>query len=164
METHGAGRAVAAEHQRACIVAEQRAGHSAEMREGRRDALAPIVAALIEKRFDEEAARVAEHRDQEKDPDAHAGNRQPLLAEVDLQLVARRGFHPDGRQRGHALRASKVGHRPLDGPTLIAQPRSAAAAAPRPHCRPPAPRRASGPPRAARRSAAERPVEPAAPA
>ena len=70
METDGAGRAVAAEHQRARIVAEQRAGHSAEMREGRRDALAPIVAALIEKRFDEEAARVAEHRDQEKDPDA----------------------------------------------------------------------------------------------
>jgi hypothetical protein len=67
------------------------------MREGRRDAFAPIVPALIEKRFDEEAARVAEHRHQEKDPDADAGNLQPFLAEVDLQLVARRGLHADGR-------------------------------------------------------------------
>jgi len=56
METDRAGRAVAPEHQRARIVAEQRAWQAAEMREACRDALAPIVAALIEKRFDEEAA------------------------------------------------------------------------------------------------------------
>ena len=36
------------------------------MREGRRDPLAPNVAALIEKRFDEEASRVAEHRDERR--------------------------------------------------------------------------------------------------
>ena len=87
------------------------------MREGRRDALAPIVAPLIEKRFDEESPRVAEHGHQKKDADARRRPiEQPLLAEVDLQLVARRGFHPDRRQCGHALRASNVGHRPLDGP------------------------------------------------
>src|SRR5439155_4844880 len=56
MKTHRAGRAVAPEHQGARIVAEQRPRYAAEMREGRGDALAPIVAALIEKRFDEEAA------------------------------------------------------------------------------------------------------------
>ena len=63
MKTDRAGRAVAAEHQRARIVAEQGARHAAEMREGRRDAFAPIVTTLIEKRFDEEAAGVAEYRD-----------------------------------------------------------------------------------------------------
>jgi len=56
METHRAGRAIATEHPRARIVAEQRARHAAEMREGRRDALAPIIAALIEKGFDVKAA------------------------------------------------------------------------------------------------------------
>ena len=50
-------------------------GTPTEMREGRGDALAPIVPPLIEKRFDEEAAGVAEHRDQQKDPDAHPGDR-----------------------------------------------------------------------------------------
>jgi hypothetical protein len=38
------------------------------------------------------------------------------LAEVDLQLVARRGFHPNRCQRGHALRAPQVDHRPLNRP------------------------------------------------
>jgi hypothetical protein len=56
VETHGAGRAIAAEDQCACIVAEQGPRHAAEVREGRRDALAPIVPALIQKRLDEEAA------------------------------------------------------------------------------------------------------------
>src|SRR5204862_8157444 len=116
METDRAGRPVASEHQRARIVAEQGARHAAEMREGRRDAFAPIVTTLIEKRFDEEAAGVAEYRDQEKNPHADAGDRQPLLAEVDLQLVARRRFYPDRRQGRDALRAANVGHRPLDGP------------------------------------------------
>jgi hypothetical protein len=82
----------------------------------RGDALAPIVPPLIEKRFDEEAAGVAEHRDQQKDPDADPGDPQPLLAEVDLQLITRCGFHADRRQRRHALRAANVGHRALDRP------------------------------------------------
>ena len=56
VEADGARRAIATEHQRARIVAQQRPGHAAEMREGRGDALPPIVSSLIEKRFDEEAA------------------------------------------------------------------------------------------------------------
>ena len=74
METDRPGRAVAAQHQSARIVTEQRPRHAGEMGEGPRDSLAPIVATLIEKRFDEEAARVAEDGDQQKDPDTDAGN------------------------------------------------------------------------------------------
>src|SRR5687768_12997396 len=86
------------------------------MREGRGDTLAPIVTTLIEKRFDEEAARVAEYRDQQEDPDADPGDPQPLLAEVDLQLITRCRFHSDRRQRRHALRPSNVSYRALDRP------------------------------------------------
>ena len=58
--------AIAAEHQRARVVAEQRARHAAEVREGRRDPLAPVVLALVEKGFDEEPPRVAQHRDEQR--------------------------------------------------------------------------------------------------
>src|SRR5207244_5933180 len=81
VEINGAGGAIAAEHQRARVVAKHRPREAAEMRERPRDPLAPIVAALIEKRFDKEATRVAEHGDQQKDPNAHARDRQALLAE-----------------------------------------------------------------------------------
>ena len=67
MEPDRPGHAVAAEHQRARIVAEQRPRHAAEMRERRGDPLAPIVLALSEKRFDEQAAGVTEHGHEEKD-------------------------------------------------------------------------------------------------
>ncbi len=35
----------------------------------------------------EEAARVAEHGDQQKDPDTHASQQQPFLTKVDLQSI-----------------------------------------------------------------------------
>ena len=95
-----------AEHQRAGIVAEQRARDAAEMRERGGDPFAPVVAALIEKRFDEEAARVAEDRHEEEDADADAGNLQALLAEIDLQLVARCAF-PRARSPAAATRRSR---------------------------------------------------------
>src|SRR5439155_16794804 len=89
---------------------------SAEMGERRRDALAPIVATLIEKRFDEEAAGVTEHGDQQEDADAHAGNLQSLLTEIDLQLVAGRRFDANRRQLRNPLLPADVGHRPLQRP------------------------------------------------
>jgi hypothetical protein len=50
------------------------------MDQRRRDPFAPVGAALIQKRFDEEAPRVAEDCDEEEDADANAGNLQALLA------------------------------------------------------------------------------------
>ena len=54
------------------------------------NAFAPIRAPLIEKRFDEESAGVAQDRDEHEDPHRHAGDQNPFLAKVDLQLIARR--------------------------------------------------------------------------
>jgi len=74
----------APEHQRARIVAEDRPWDAAEMREGGRDALAPIVLALTEKGFHEQPTGVTEDRDEQKDPHPLASNPDTLLAEIDL--------------------------------------------------------------------------------
>jgi hypothetical protein len=54
--------------QRARIVADYRPRHAAEVRQGRGDPAAPIVLPLIEKRFDERPARVAQDGDEQEDP------------------------------------------------------------------------------------------------
>jgi len=129
MEDHRAGRAVARPDQRPGIIPEQGARDATEMRERGGDPIAPVGAALIEKRFDEEAPGVAEDRDEEEDADAHAGDLQTLLAEIDLQLVAGRRLDPHRRQlrdsvlppdvrhgaleRAHADRESVLGQQPL---------------------------------------------------
>ena len=59
------------------------------MRERGGDPVTPVGAALIQKGFDEEAPRVTEYRNHEEDADAHAGNLQALLTEIDLQLITR---------------------------------------------------------------------------
>ena len=56
MECHGAGRPVASAHEGAGIVAEHGQHDAAEVQEGRRDALPPIVLALVEKGFHERAS------------------------------------------------------------------------------------------------------------
>jgi hypothetical protein len=116
MKDHRAGRSRARSDQWARIVAEQGAWHSAEVRERRGDPLAPVRAALIEKRFDEEASRIAEHRDEEEDSHPHARDQQALLAEVDLQLVARRRLDAHRRQCRGPLRLPDVRNDSLDGP------------------------------------------------
>ena len=50
MELHRAGRAIAPEHERPCIVAKDGDGHPAEVDEGGGNALAPIILALLKKR------------------------------------------------------------------------------------------------------------------
>ena len=69
------------------------------MRKRRSDPFAPIVAPLIEKRFHEQPTRVAQDGDEQEDAKAAAGDRQPLLAKIDLELLARRGLDPDRRER-----------------------------------------------------------------
>ncbi len=86
------------------------------------DALAPVILALAEKGFDEEAARIAEDRHQQEHahpagPDPHA-----LLPEIDLQLIARRRFDPHRRHLRGPLRAPQVADRALDRPGTHRQP------------------------------------------
>ena len=86
------------------------------------DPLAPVILALTEERFDEEAAGITEHGDQQENPHLGAGDRHPLLAEIDLQLVARRRFDAHRRQLRHLSLASKVRHRSLNGPDADREP------------------------------------------
>jgi hypothetical protein len=78
------------------------------------DAFAPVVAALIEKRFHEEPTRVTEHRDQQKDAHGNSGDLDPLLPKIDLELVARRGLHAHRRERRRPLRSPQIRDRALD--------------------------------------------------
>jgi hypothetical protein len=64
--------------------------------------LAPVVVTLAAERTHEDAARVGQHRDEHHHADQLASDRDTLLAEVDLQLVARRRLEPHGRQLGRA--------------------------------------------------------------
>ena len=92
----------------------------------RGDPFAPIGAPLVEKCFHEQAPRVAEYGDQQEDAHAHAGNLQPLLAEINLELIAGYRFHAYRRELGDALLTPDVDHRALkranaDGEPPLAQ-------------------------------------------
>lgn len=86
------------------------------------NAFAPIRAPLIEKRFDEESAGVAQDRDEHEDPHRHAGDQNPFLAKVDLQLIARRRLDSHGRQRCGPLGLPNVGDGSLDRPDTDGAP------------------------------------------
>lgn len=125
MKRHGPRRAIATADQRSRIVAEHREHHAAEMHERRRDALPPIILALVQKCFDEGATGITEDGDQQKHRDGRAGDSHALLAKVDLHLRARRRFHAHRRDIRRALRLPDGRHRTLhcpqpDGPALIA--------------------------------------------
>jgi hypothetical protein len=113
MEHDGPGSSIPAGHERARIVAEERPRHTAEMEKGGRDALAPIGLALIEKRFDKQAARETQDGHQQKDAHPRVADLDAFLAEVNLQLIARRRLHSDGGEIGRALRSPHVRHRTL---------------------------------------------------
>jgi hypothetical protein len=112
---HRAGRAIAAEDERAGVVPEHGPWHATEMREGG-DALAPTILPLIEKRFDEQPAGVTEDRDEQEDPHPLARDPHALLAEIDLQLIARRTLAADCRKLRGAARTANVGAGALDRP------------------------------------------------
>ena len=116
MKRDRAGRAVATTDERAGIVAEDRQHDPAEVQERRGDPLAPIVLALVEKRFHEGASRIMKDGDQQKHRDRRAGNRDALLAEIDLHLRARRRFDAHRRDVGRALRLPHRRHGTLDRP------------------------------------------------
>jgi hypothetical protein len=77
---------------------------AAERTKRARESLAPIVLALTQRRANEDPTRVAEHCDEQVNLRARAIDDDPLLAKVDLHLVARRGLEPNRRDLGRALR------------------------------------------------------------
>jgi len=90
------------------------------------NALAPIVLALLQEGFDEQAAGITEDRDQQEHAHYRATNDDALLAEINLQLGTRCRFHPNRRDVGGALRLTHGRDRTLHGtepdpPSLIAQ-------------------------------------------
>jgi hypothetical protein len=126
MELDGARRPIPPEHQRPRIVAEDRRRDAAEVDERGRDALAPIILALLQKRFHEETAGITEDGDQQEDAHDGAANDDALFAEINLQLRARRGFYPHRRDVRGALRLTHGRDRALDGaqadgPSLLPQ-------------------------------------------
>ena len=105
------------------------------------DALAPIVLALIEKRFDEEAAGITQDRDQQKDraPQCRRSARRfwpKSICSWSPGAVSTRTVASAATR----CAASNVGHRSLDRPDADRAARARpAGAARRPHCRRPAP-------------------------
>jgi hypothetical protein len=67
-------------------------------------------------------ARIAQCRHEQVDPHALTGDRHPPLAEVDLQLMPRRRFKPQGRPRLGLQRLAQPGDRPLDRTQAHRQP------------------------------------------
>ena len=93
-----AGLGVVRSHQRRGVVAEDLLGQSAEVAASRVDALEPIVLTLGEKGLAEQSPRVAQDDGHEVDRHGVAGDRDDLLAEVDLHLLTRFGLEPHGGQ------------------------------------------------------------------
>src|SRR5438105_10526799 len=104
-------RLLAADHQSAVIVDEQRARHAAESLERAGDALAPVVLPGAQKRADEEPAREPEHCTDEEDAYQIARDAHQALANVDLHLLAGRGLEPYRRHLRRALPAAAPLHR-----------------------------------------------------
>jgi hypothetical protein len=116
MKDHRAGGAVAPTDERACVVTEQDAWHAAVVLKRGCNALAPVVPTLIEKCFHKQAAGITQDGDKKKHTDSDAGDHDPLLAEIDLQLVAGRGFDAHRRQLRDAPGLPQIGDGALNRP------------------------------------------------
>jgi hypothetical protein len=91
-------------HQGPGIVEQHLLGHAAEMPERRLDPVEPGRLPLVAERLDEGAPRIPERRHEEVDPNPLSPDRYPRLAEIDLQLPARRRLEAQRRPRlGHEL-------------------------------------------------------------
>ena len=100
--------------QRPGVVQQQALRHAAEVRECRLDAPQPAALALIVEGHDEIAPRVAQGRHEQVHPHHLAADHDPLLAEVDLQLLTRRGLKTHRRPRLGGQLTTPWRHRALD--------------------------------------------------
>ena len=101
------------QHQGAGVVQEHLLGHAAEGAERPLHALEPVLLALAGKGADVDAPRVPQSGDEQEHRRRHPVDLHPTLAEVDLQLLARRRLEPDRRPRLGPQRPAQRRHRPL---------------------------------------------------
>lgn len=80
------------------IIEQHLPGQPAEMAERTLDAVEPSQLPLVPERADIDPARVAQRGDEQVDPHRLLADPHSSLAEIDLQLPARRGLEPHRRQ------------------------------------------------------------------
>jgi hypothetical protein len=90
VEPNLARRRIVLLDQGAGIVEQHLLRHAAEVAERRLDPVEPGRLALVPERTDKTAPRIAQRRHEQVHPDALAADRNPRLAEIDLQLTAGR--------------------------------------------------------------------------
>jgi hypothetical protein len=122
VEADLARRRVVVEHQGPGVVEQDLLGHAPERPEGALQPLEPVLLALAAERAHVQPARVAEGGDEQEDPDRLAGDLDPPLAEVDLELPARRGLEAHRGARLRRQLAAQGRHRPLDRAQADADP------------------------------------------
>ncbi len=117
VELHLARGGIVVPDQRGGVVEEQLARQAAEVAERAFDALEPSRLPLVPERLDIDPSRVAERRHKQEDlVDLPILQRDPALAEIDLQLPARRRLEPHRRQRRRDEFAPQVTHGALHRP------------------------------------------------
>jgi hypothetical protein len=109
---------ITVEHQRFRVVDQHRLRDAAEVTERPGESLAPVVVALTQKGLNVFAPRIAEHGDEQHHARALLSDPNPLLAEVDLELVARRRLKSNGRDLGGPLRVAMRTDDALNGPRM----------------------------------------------
>jgi hypothetical protein len=110
------GHSVVRRHQPAIIVEQHLFGNPAKVPEGALDTGKPTLLALVAKRPDIKPPRIAQCRYEQVHLHLLVADRHPTLAEIDLQLLARRRLKADGRARLRLQFATQMRYFPLDRP------------------------------------------------
>ena len=113
---HLAGLAIVRGHQGRGVVAEDLLGEAAEVSEGSFEALEPVVLSLGKEGPAIKPAGVSQHGGHQVDLHGLTGDPHDLLAEVDLDLLTRRGLEPDRGQGLGPLLLAEGADGPLQGP------------------------------------------------
>jgi hypothetical protein len=99
IKDHLASHRIVANHHRLGIIEQDLARHPAKVPEGRLQALEPRRLPFVPKRRHETAARVAQRRHEQVNPQHLAADRHKGRAKVDLQLPAGRRLEAHARPR-----------------------------------------------------------------
>jgi len=113
VEADLAGRRIMVIDQRPGAVEQHFARHPAKVAKRPLNPLEPRRLPLVAKGLHKDPARIAQRRHKQIDAHALAADRDPGLAEIDLQLVARRCLKTQRRPRLGAQLPAQMRHRPL---------------------------------------------------
>jgi len=116
------GHSVVTRHQPAIIVEQHLFGNPAKVPEGALDTGEPTLLALVAKRPDIKPPRIAQGRYEQVHLHLFVADRHPTLAEIDLQLLARRRLKADSRKRLRLQSATQRRYFPLDRPQAQSDP------------------------------------------